>query len=691
MQNFGNTPSLLKRPLHGPRRRLSMRRKVLLACVGLLVVFCVLLTSRSGGSNEERVTSPHTRPPVKISGTRQQLTAGPAVTSQPRQTFTLISTGDPVATAAEVKATSLEEVSAKRDGFEVPWLVKTAAPTPELATGGSQADIKALVGTHAPGTSWRNPTTNQIVAFAASGTVAYVARTIVTRQDLAGHQKWDSIYQPNDTYKIPMFAAPTDRDTLQHASIFTSLAAFRDYECATTLRDLYDMAVAPHRLYVGISEERKPSDASCLALIGVEDMTSGETRRVLYGRDAPASLKVELRSLTWADVISPNAILSVDDALDGTDPLPSAPHPDGVFLHPLYAQERLSCVAGELETLRDRLLLHEDDMKRRASGGTVFRQGRGGPQQQPSRALAGCRVTTRVTRPELARGPTFGRYITSLFFFDQDYFMVVDSHTRFSVHWDAKLITRILQLPTPGVLSYYPNGYREGHEREEYGKTDYMLMCTAQVLANGMPKLGARWKPVAPHPKLQGFAAAGFMFGDAQYVLDTPFDPFLPYMFDGEEVLFSARMWTGGWDIYGPAESDVFHHYVREHTPKYFDIIRTAEAARKLTAERRTLYLLRRAQPWVQELVTRGYVTADGQQTLKPLPPVEPPESRLIVSDEVAAATRGINVWKTYYGMGTARTLAEYWEHTELSDKFVKKKDNEGRWMGGEGLCKAAG
>ncbi|KAL7702822.1 Glycosyltransferase (GlcNAc) [Lotmaria passim] len=76
---------------------------------------------------------------------------------------------------------------------------------------------------------------------------------------------------------------------------------------------------------------------------------------------------------------------------------------------------------------------------------------------------------------------------------------------------------------------------------------------------------------------------------------------------------------------------------------------------------------------------------------MKPLPPVEPPESRLIVSDEVAAATRGINVWKTYYGMGTARTLAEYWEHTELSDKFVKKKDNEGRWMGGEGLCKAAG
>ncbi|KPA76231.1 hypothetical protein ABB37_07978 [Leptomonas pyrrhocoris] len=574
--------------------------------------------------------------------------------------------------------TSAPSLNTGNGVLEKPWLTKAS----DVPSFDSVAEGRL------PGTAWRAPATQGIVALAKSGSVLLEKPTTYARHRRGSYQKWDSVYDANDTYTIPAWAAPEDRDALQHASIFTSLASFRDRECAATLRDLYEMAVAPHRLYVGISEERTDSDRSCLAPFGADEFSAGEARRLLYGEHAPAGLHVELRPLTWADVVFPRTILDVDVAMNASNPIPSAPYPAGIFLHPSYAEERLSCVAGELETLRDRLLLHEDDVKREATGGTVFRRGRGGLQQQPSRALAGCRVTTRVTLPELARGPTFGRYITSLFFFDQDYFMVVDSHTRFSVHWDAKLITRIFQLPTPGVLSYYPNGYREGHEREEYGKRDFMLMCTAQVLANGMPKLGARWRRVEKRPILQGFAAAGFMFGDAQYVLDTPFDPFLPYLFDGEEVLFSARMWTGGWDIYGPAESDVFHHYGRDNTPKYFAVMKEVEARRRILSERRTLYLLRRAQPWVQELVSRGYVTASGQETLKPLPPVEPPELRLIVNDEMAAATREINVWKSYYGMGTARTLAQYWKHTELSDTFVKKRDSEGRWMGGEGLCK---
>jgi UDP-GlcNAc:polypeptide alpha-N-acetylglucosaminyltransferase len=631
-----HTANLLKRPLRGTRRRSMTRRQKLL--VLLLVVLCVSVF-----------------------------------------VFAFLFT-----TSTTTEPTQGGSSSGRNYALDKPWL--TQASNASLFT--------SLVAAHTPGTAWRDPSTNSIVAYAKSGTLLAIKPTIRTRHRRATadapatFRNWESLYAANDSYNIPAFATPRDRDTLQHASIFTSLASFRDRECATTLRDLFEMALAPHRLYVGISEERTDTDISCLSPFEADGVEPGMARRLLYGADAPADVRVELRQLTWADVIFPRTIVDVDAAAEALNSTSVAPHPAGIFLHPSYAEERLSCVAGELETLRDRLLLHEDDVRREASGGTVFRQGRGGPQQQPSRALAGCRVTTRVTRPELARGPTFGRYITSLFFFDQDYFMVVDSHTRFSVHWDAKLITRIFQLPTPGVLSYYPNGYREKDERREYGKQDFMLMCTAQVLSNGMPKLGARWMPVAKHPLLQGFAAAGFMFGDAQYVLDTPFDPFLPYMFDGEEVLFSARMWTAGWDIYGPAESNVFHNYERYDTPKYFGIMGTTEVQLRALSERRTLYLLRRAQPWVQELVTRGYMTADGQQTLKPLPPVEPPESRLIVSDDVAAATPEIHVWKSYYGMGAVRTLGQYWEHTELTDAYVKKKDSENRWMGGVGMCK---
>lgn len=651
MRDFGQQPSLLRRPLRPARRRLSLRRRQTLLVIAGLFFFAVLLFYALSGSAPANPVSPHPSAPAGAEAATVDVLANPG---------------------------------GKR------WLTKEAD---------AELFAEATAG-HAPGTAWRIPVSKVVVSLAKSGDVALLRPTSLLRHRRVTDggpgtfRKWDSIYQPSEHYRIPEWSTPADRDVLVHASIFTSLAAFRDHECALTVRNLFDMAVAPHRLYVGISEERKPSDSSCLSHLGVEDLPGAEARRMLYGVDAPASLGVSLRPLTWADVVAPRRPLDVDAAMTG---VPSSAEagtaaPDGVFLHPGHTAERLSCIAGELETARDQLLLAEDDAQRAASGGSVFRRGRGGPQQQPSRALAGCRVTTRVADPQMARGPTFGRYITSLFYFDQDYYMVVDSHTRFSVDWDAKLITRVFQLPTRGVLSYYPNGYREGHDQEEFGKKDFMLMCNAQVLPNGMPKLGARWMPVAPHPILQGFAAAGFMFGDAQYVLDTPFDPFLPYMFDGEEVLFSARMWTSGWDLYGPGQSDVFHHYGRPNTPKYFSIMKRNESTRRQLAEKRTLHLLRRAHPWVEELVRRGYVSVDGKATLKPppLPPPEAPETRLIVSDAVAAATREINVWQGYYGMGSARTLAEYWQHTRLTDDVVKEKDSEGRWLGGLGLCEAA-
>jgi UDP-GlcNAc:polypeptide alpha-N-acetylglucosaminyltransferase len=28
---------------------------------------------------------------------------------------------------------------------------------------------------------------------------------------------------------------------------------------------------------------------------------------------------------------------------------------------------------------------------------------------------------------------------------------------------------------------------------------------------------------------------------------EVPFDPELPYLFMGEELLYSARLWTAGW------------------------------------------------------------------------------------------------------------------------------------------------
>lgn len=59
------------------------------------------------------------------------------------------------------------------------------------------------------------------------------------------------------------------------------------------------------------------------------------------------------------------------------------------------------------------------------------------------------------------------------------------------------------------------------------------------------------------------FAGAGFQLSSADVLLEVPFDPRLDMLFVGEEILYSARLWTHGWDLFGPDMNLVWHRYNR--------------------------------------------------------------------------------------------------------------------------------
>ena len=64
-------------------------------------------------------------------------------------------------------------------------------------------------------------------------------------------------------------------------------------------------------------------------------------------------------------------------------------------------------------------------------------------------------------------------------------------------------------------------------------------------------------QPEKPLPN--AFVAGGFLFGPGEIVEDVPYDPEL--YFYGEEVSMSARLWTHGYNIYGPNRLLLFHLY----------------------------------------------------------------------------------------------------------------------------------
>ena len=57
------------------------------------------------------------------------------------------------------------------------------------------------------------------------------------------------------------------------------------------------------------------------------------------------------------------------------------------------------------------------------------------------------------------------------------------------------------------------------------------------------------------------------------FLKEVPFDPYLPWIFMGEEILLSACLWTAGYDIFSPTTNVVGHIYFRRHKPKFWESV----------------------------------------------------------------------------------------------------------------------
>lgn len=74
-------------------------------------------------------------------------------------------------------------------------------------------------------------------------------------------------------------------------------------------------------------------------------------------------------------------------------------------------------------------------------------------------------------------------------------------------------------------------------------------------------------------PRYAPFVAAGFFFCSGNFLHEVPFDPLLPWIFMGEEISMSARLWTAGYDIFSPTINVLNHYYVRRHYPKFWESV----------------------------------------------------------------------------------------------------------------------
>jgi hypothetical protein len=193
-------------------------------------------------------------------------------------------------------------------------------------------------------------------------------------------------------------------------------------------------------------------------------------------------------------------------------------------------------------------------------------------EEEPQQAL--CRYSHLIDvfniRAQFSVGPVFARHLAHRMYRGEYFAMQIDSHVRFTEHWDTDLIQQWKSAKNEmAVMSTYLSDISGSINPTTHGNIHPQrpIMCKTGYEGNGkMRHLRHGQQPegmpgIHGEPTLHPFWAAGFSFARGHFVVQIPYDQFQPMVFQGEEIFIGLRGFTFGYDYYTAERSVAFHMY----------------------------------------------------------------------------------------------------------------------------------
>jgi len=213
-----------------------------------------------------------------------------------------------------------------------------------------------------------------------------------------------------------------------------------------------------------------------------------------------------------------------------------------------------------------------------------------------------------------AKGPCWARHQLNTLYDGETYILQLDSHHRFTEHWDQTLITmlegvRSRSVKKPLLSSYLPSFNPTNDPAERLAAPWIMEFdrFAPEGPVHFLPHtIDDHVELTAPVPSR--FISGHFIFADGSFVQEVPYDP--TYYFHGEEINLSVRAYMAGYDLFAPHKVVMWHEYHRNGKKKHWDDhvdwsardkishehnrellgIDQTESDKKLTQHRRTLH-----------------------------------------------------------------------------------------------------
>ena len=131
----------------------------------------------------------------------------------------------------------------------------------------------------------------------------------------------------------------------------------------------------------------------------------------------------------------------------------------------------------------------------------------------------------------------------------EEYYLQIDSHTMFAKDWDSILIDMLSKLPELSVLTQYPPEYDLETSTFDTSKLRSGLYVEGISPKDNFTRIQSEYINGVHTETIRSEAwGACFSFSKSAILRDAPYDPYLPYLFFGEELDITLRLFTRGWN-----------------------------------------------------------------------------------------------------------------------------------------------